>query len=241
MNFTRQKRLFLLIFALAGMCPAIYCADHEEPAVFESNIRLPLQGEEIGNNDIEIDRQYANLLPVVTSAAVAIPVLVAAYRSLLPSLIKQDTFWLPSIVTRGIPYINKSLIVFAFGMLFSHLVHKIYYVVRDRSYHAMWESWYLLNQARVQHNRAVSSDPQYEGMIVTDGQENRTLLTRHDNEVGHYPFDMWRRNRQAAMRSGLVNKILLGYRRLACIRAINKRLDVLDDQLRPLRNIKRSQ
>ena len=46
-----KKRLFLLILTLVGMCPAVYCADHEGEEIFESNILLPLGGEVIDDDD----------------------------------------------------------------------------------------------------------------------------------------------------------------------------------------------
>ncbi len=241
MNSTRQKRLFLLILTLVVVCPAIYCADHEEPAVFESNINLPLRGETIIYGDgIELYWRYAYLLAVVAGAAVVTPVFVAAnplwqkiytkilwqkiYTMLNIILIKQPTPWLSSIVIQNIPYTNVSLIELAaataFDLPFVYLALKIYWEVRDRSNNAIRQSWNLFNQARIRHNRAVSIGVHYEGMIVADDQENRTLLTRHDNEVGNYPFDRWRQDRQAAM-SGLVNKILLGPGNLARILSIN--------------------
>ncbi len=247
MNSTRQKRLFLLILTLlAGVCPAAYCADHEEP-IFESNIGLPLQGERIEANDIMPNGRYADLLEGATFTAIIMSGTIVASRSLLPFLIKQATPWLPSIVRRDIPYINRSLgdvaVVSAFVLPLTYLAFNISREVGYISRNAIWENWDTLDEARMQHNRAVSIDPQYEGMIVADEQENRTLLVRHDNEVHNYPFDRWRQDRdhRARMMSGLVIKFLIGPGNLARRRAIKERLDALDNQLRPnIRNIKRS-
>ncbi len=247
MNSTRQKRLFLLILTLlAGVCPAAYCADHEEP-VFESNIGLPLQGEGIEEDDIVPNYRYADQLDFAAFTAIFVSASIVA-SPLVAFLAKKAaaTPWLPSIVRRDIPYINRSLgdiaatcaVILPLAYLAVNLSREVGYISRN----AMWQNWETLNEARMQHNRAVSIDPQYEGMIVTDEQENRTLLMRHDNEVHNYPFDRWRqdRDRQARM-SGLVNKFLIGPGNLARRRAINERLDALDDQLYPsIRNIKRA-
>lgn len=250
MNSTRQKKLFLLILTLAGTCPAIYCADNEEPAVneepadavFESNIALPLQGEEIDYADMpNTNHGYSNLLGIATVAPIYMAgSFVTAYLGI--SLSEKARPWLPSIVMRDIPYIKfnlmeiKALLVLGvpFGLLFTHFYKKI----QNKSYLAILEWRNLLNRARIQHNRAVSRDVPYEGMIVTDEHENRTLLTRHDNEVNDYPFDMWRQDRQVVI--DLVSKILLGPENLRRIRSVNERLDVLDHQLRPVQNIKKA-
>ena len=231
MNSTRQKRLFLLILTLAGMCPAIYCADHEEPAVFESNINLPLQGEQ-GEEIVYADMPI-NRYEILLSTATSVPIYFAASFFILSRLMPHLDLFLTNHRSRSWLFSAALAASIPSAILTGYLFRKI----QTKSFLAILRCRNLLNQARTQHNRAVNSDVNYEGMIVTDEQGNRTLLTRHDNEVGNYPFDRWRQDRQVAM-SGLVNKILLGPGNLARIRAINEKLDALDDQLLPIRNIK---
>ncbi len=249
MNSTRQKKLFLLILTLAGMCPAIYCADNadnEEPAVneepadavFESNIGLPLQGEEIDYADMP-NLGYEHLLSIATVVPIGL-VGCKVIASIVPFLSNQAGPWLPSIVMRDIPYIDMNLMeikaILVLGVPFGFLLPHFYKKIQNKSCLAILEWRNLLNQASLQHNRAVSRDVPYEGMIVTDEHENRTLLTRHDNEVHDYPFDMCRQDRQVVI--DLVSKILLGPENLRRIRSVNERLDALGPQLHFFQNIK---
>ncbi len=254
MNFTRQKKLFLLILTLAGICPAIYCADHEgadiheQADIFEPNINLPLEGEAIYHNDGPM-QGYDYQLGIATASAIYTVGIGASYyflTSVSKNFIKNKDLLsrLPSIVTRDIPYFGLNLIelnsvitcVILCGSLSIYLSNKI----RNESRLAIDQWQDRLDHSIINHNRAVSEDPQFEGMIIYDEQGNRTLSMRGDDqEVHEYPFDRDRQERQANIR-GLVIKFLLGPENLRRIRSVNERLNALDShgQLNAIQHVK---
>ena len=253
-----KKRLFLLILTLvAGIYPATYGADHEvleaeagyeEAEVFEPNIELPLRGEGIDHitDDLRtftFDRAMCLNLYLISSFTLLLVGSRVLDRYVSPLIVKQ----VRSTVVRYMPFIKVNLVnrvmkpcatplVIAL-LVFGNITLFAKFEVKARESRVRHQN--ILEPAITAHNRALVDNNGYEGQILTNQEDDRTLIIRRGNEVFAYPFNLWRRQRREAINGmSWLEKLLLGSENLRRIRAIHERLNTLDNQLRVPRNVK---
>ena len=141
-----------------------------------------------------------------------------------------------SRLLRNDPWYGRLLSILSCAILTTALIRLFYQRIGIASRHAIFQYFELFWYARDRHNQAVI-DYNCEGMISGE-EDNRVLrIRKHTGEVFIYPFDRWRRERQEAI-SGFVTKLLLGPENVRRICTLNEKLDALDRQLHPIRNIK---
>ncbi len=232
-----RKRVFLSILVLlAGMYPAVYCADHGGDA-FEPNIQLPLQGERIQFEDY-LSGDYAAKLGVATFATTTALSYFLINRYMLPSVGKDVPY------SQLIKFLSHTLAVgsttflggcLGFGTFLKCTmaagVPIVVGIARGTPVPVPAESG-LAVSARL-HNVAIGAV----GGRFVDNNGQRTLImvpTNHADMVLAYDFDRLRSERhqyQEALLADWRRRILFGPENMRRIQALNEKLDALDGQL----------
>ena len=210
-----KTKSFLLILILAGTPLSMYCAEDE----FEKNIELPLIGEPLDPFEIP-SVGYSTRLATSAFLFNMIP------TGLGMSYCTTSAAALPEVALPAVALSAVTALVGFSSFLGSKSAHEInHYTISH------------LHPAIEAHNAAINHDNPYEGMIYSvDG--NRVLTMWRDNSTIVYPYDQWRKDRREAVR-GFDKNILFGYENLILIDFLNRKLNTLDEQLRPV-NIKKA-
>ena len=236
-----KKRLFLLILTLVGMCPAVYCADHEENQ-FQRG--LPLSGAEIRYPEIS-NSGYATCLGWLSGLVGASLIYLIMSKS-LPFVIEQV---MPLLYTNNEALIDATGCILAIGTAIPVCI-LLAKKIEKKSHDILDQSSRSIKQAKTLHNIAVAPSTRCMGTIVKEENGYRSLLipmndivrTYPLNDIVHtYPFDLWRSERQETVsKLSWLDKLFLGPGDLDRIRAVNEELDALGDQLHPIQNVKRA-